>query len=77
MTKRIILAGVLGAIAMFIWTAIAHMALPWAKPASAKSQMTKQSWPHCKPVPETKRGSTSFLEWVLARTRRTPSAAQR
>lgn len=26
MTKRIILAGVLGAIAMFIWTAIAHMA---------------------------------------------------
>ncbi|MEY2483688.1 MAG: hypothetical protein QOK24_2216 [Verrucomicrobiota bacterium] len=28
MTKRIILAGVLGAIAMFIWTAIAHMALP-------------------------------------------------
>ena len=28
MTKRIILAGVLGAIAMFIWTAIAHMLLP-------------------------------------------------
>jgi hypothetical protein len=28
MTKRILLAGVLGAIAMFIWTAIAHMALP-------------------------------------------------
>jgi hypothetical protein len=28
MTKRIILAGVLGGIAMFIWTAIAHMALP-------------------------------------------------
>jgi hypothetical protein len=28
MTKRIILAGFLGAIAMFIWTAIAHMALP-------------------------------------------------
>lgn len=28
MTKRIILAGVLGAIAMFIWTATAHMALP-------------------------------------------------
>jgi hypothetical protein len=28
MTTRIILAGVLGAIAMFIWTAIAHMALP-------------------------------------------------
>jgi len=28
MTKRIILAGVLGAIAMFIWTAIAHMATP-------------------------------------------------
>jgi hypothetical protein len=28
MTKRIILAGVLGAIAMFVWTAIAHMALP-------------------------------------------------
>ena len=30
MTKRIILAGVLGAIAMFIWTAIAHMATPLA-----------------------------------------------
>ena len=28
MTKRIILAGVLGGIAMFIWTSIAHMALP-------------------------------------------------
>lgn len=28
MTKRIILAGVLGSIAMFVWTAIAHMALP-------------------------------------------------
>jgi hypothetical protein len=28
MTKRIILAGVLGAIAMFIWTALAHMATP-------------------------------------------------
>ena len=28
MTKRIILAGVLGAIAMFVWTAIAHMARP-------------------------------------------------
>lgn len=28
MTKRIILAGVLGAIAMFIWTAIAHMVTP-------------------------------------------------
>jgi hypothetical protein len=27
-TTRIILAGVLGAIAMFIWTAIAHMVLP-------------------------------------------------
>jgi hypothetical protein len=28
MTKRIILAGVLGAVAMFIWTAIAHMVTP-------------------------------------------------
>ena len=28
MTKRIILAGVLGGIAMFIWTSIAHMLLP-------------------------------------------------
>jgi hypothetical protein len=28
MTPRIILAGVLGGIAMFIWSAIAHMALP-------------------------------------------------
>lgn len=28
MTKRIILAGVLGGIVMFIWTSIAHMALP-------------------------------------------------
>ena len=27
-TTRIILAGVLGAVAMFVWTAIAHMALP-------------------------------------------------
>jgi hypothetical protein len=27
-TTRIILAGVLGGIAMFIWTSIAHMALP-------------------------------------------------
>jgi hypothetical protein len=31
MTKRIILAGVLGGIAMFIWTAIAHMALPFGE----------------------------------------------
>ena len=30
MAKRIILAGVLGAVAMFIWTAIAHMATPLA-----------------------------------------------
>jgi hypothetical protein len=28
MTTRIILAGVLGAIAMFVWTSIAHMCLP-------------------------------------------------
>jgi hypothetical protein len=28
MNKRILLAGVLGAIAMFIWTSIAHMVLP-------------------------------------------------
>jgi len=28
MTKRTLLAGVLGGIAMFIWTSIAHMALP-------------------------------------------------
>jgi hypothetical protein len=28
MAKRIILAGILGGIAMFIWTSIAHMALP-------------------------------------------------
>jgi hypothetical protein len=28
MTKKILLAGVLGGIAMFIWTSIAHMALP-------------------------------------------------
>jgi hypothetical protein len=28
MTKRILIAGVLGAVAMFIWTSIAHMALP-------------------------------------------------
>ena len=28
MTKRILLAGVLGGVAMFIWTSIAHMALP-------------------------------------------------
>ena len=28
MTKRIILAGVLGGIVMFIWTSIAHMVLP-------------------------------------------------
>jgi hypothetical protein len=28
MTKRILLAGVLGAIAMFIWSSIAHMVLP-------------------------------------------------
>ena len=27
-TTRILLAGVLGAVAMFVWTAIAHMALP-------------------------------------------------
>ena len=31
MTKRIILAGVLGAIAMFVWTAIAHMFLPFGE----------------------------------------------
>ena len=30
MTKRIILGGALGAVAMFIWTAIAHMATPLA-----------------------------------------------
>src|SRR4029077_19909660 len=28
MTTRIILAGILGGIAMFIWTSIAHMVLP-------------------------------------------------
>ena len=28
MTKRILLAGILGGVAMFIWTSIAHMALP-------------------------------------------------
>ena len=28
MTKRIVLAGVLGGIAMFIWTSLAHMVLP-------------------------------------------------
>ena len=31
MTTRIILAGVLGAIAMFVWTAIAHMFLPFGE----------------------------------------------
>jgi hypothetical protein len=28
MTKRYFIAGVLGGIVMFIWTSIAHMALP-------------------------------------------------
>src|SRR5438477_10902589 len=28
MNKRVVLAGVLGAVAMFLWSAIAHMALP-------------------------------------------------
>src|SRR5258706_7870284 len=28
MNKRVFLAGVLGAVAMFIWSSIAHMALP-------------------------------------------------
>lgn len=28
MTKRVLLAGLLGTLAMFIWTAVAHMALP-------------------------------------------------
>src|SRR5260370_7154826 len=28
MNKRVLLAGVLGAVAMFAWSAIAHMALP-------------------------------------------------
>jgi len=28
MNKRVFLAGVLGAVAMFIWSGIAHMALP-------------------------------------------------
>jgi len=28
MKKRILLAGILGGIAMFIWTSIAHMTLP-------------------------------------------------
>jgi hypothetical protein len=32
MTKRVLLAGVLGGIAMFIWTSIAHMALPLGEP---------------------------------------------
>src|SRR5262249_21766032 len=32
---KILLAGVLGAIAMFIWTAIAHMALPLGEPGVA------------------------------------------
>ena len=31
MTKRIIVAGVLGAIAMFVWTAVAHMFLPFGE----------------------------------------------
>ena len=28
MTKRILLAGVLGGIAMFVWASLAHMVLP-------------------------------------------------
>jgi hypothetical protein len=31
MTKRILLAGVLGAIAMFLWSSLAHVVLPLAK----------------------------------------------
>jgi hypothetical protein len=41
MTTRIILAGVLGGIAMFIWSAIAHMALPLGE--AGISQMTNES----------------------------------
>jgi hypothetical protein len=43
MTKRIILAGVLGGIAMFIWTAIAHMALPLGEAGIGEIPTTKHS----------------------------------
>lgn len=42
MTTRIILAGILGAIAMFIWTSIAHMVLPLGE-AGIKEIPSEQS----------------------------------
>jgi len=36
MAKRILLAGLLGGIAMFIWAFVAHMVLPWGPRESVK-----------------------------------------
>ena len=38
MTGRIAIAGLLGAIAMFVWSSIAHIATPLARPAFATSR---------------------------------------
>ena len=38
MTKRVFLAGLLGGIAMYVWTAIAHMVLAVPSPTSQQKQ---------------------------------------
>ena len=67
--KRIFLAGLLGGIAMFIWTSIAHMALPLGEagireiPNEAAVLSAMQSNIAEKP------GFIIFPGWGLARTR--------
>ena len=45
---RILLAGILGGIAMFIWTSIAHMALPLGKLGLVKFRMNQQCSARCR-----------------------------
>ena len=50
-TTRIILAGVLGGIAMFIWTSIAHMATPLGHAGIIGNFLTNQLCSRrCKPI---------------------------
>ncbi|MGD0309188.1 MAG: hypothetical protein ABSC02_07855 [Acidobacteriota bacterium] len=49
MTKKIILAGVLGGIAMFAWSSLAHMVLPLAATGIGEIPTRKLYWAPCTP----------------------------
>lgn len=74
---RIILAGILGGIAMFIWTSIAHMALPLGEAGIGEIPNDEALMTAMQSSIGAKTGLYIFQEVVLARTRRTPSAAKR